>query len=144
MTITAEQGAELHAQIAHALKDADDGLTEVVKTRLRRLQELVDDLLPDADQPEQYTVIGYWRTDDTRHVIGVVKGEHEVRGGVEPNDRGLFAEQVEAESYEDAEEQVHGTGEDDEVLCPNCDEELVGEDPKYCPLCDKEEEHDRA
>lgn len=63
---------------------------------------------------EKYTVIGYWRTNDTRHVIGVVKGEVDVRGGVEPNDRGLFAELVEAESYEDAEEQVHGTTEEED------------------------------
>ena len=50
--LTPEQGAALHGQIANALKDADDGLTEVVKTRLRRLQELVDDLLPDVDADE--------------------------------------------------------------------------------------------
>lgn len=47
--LTAEQGAELHGQIAKALQDLDDGGHEVVKTRLRRLQELVDDALPDVD-----------------------------------------------------------------------------------------------
>lgn len=60
----------------------------------------------------QFTVIGYWRTDDTRHVIGVIEGEHSVVGGIEPNDRGLFAELVEAENWEAAEEQVHGSRED--------------------------------
>jgi hypothetical protein len=48
--LTVEQGAALHTQIAEALKDAEDGLLEVVKTRLRRLQELVDDLVPDVDE----------------------------------------------------------------------------------------------
>jgi hypothetical protein len=54
--LTAEQGAALHGQIANALKDADDGLMEVVKTRLRRLQELVDDVVPDVDAPPTDTV----------------------------------------------------------------------------------------
>lgn len=62
----------------------------------------------------QYTVIGFWTTADTRHVIGVIEGEHSVTGGVEPNDRGLFAELVEADSAEAAEEQVHGSREEDE------------------------------
>jgi hypothetical protein len=113
--LTVEQGAALHGQIAMALQDADDGLMETVKTRLRRLQELVDDVVPDVDREHKpFTVIGFWRTDDTRHVVGVVEGEHDVMGGVEPNDRGLFAEQVYAENWEAAEEQVHGTTENDE------------------------------
>ena len=56
----------------------------------------------------QFTVIGYWRN-DKRRVIGVVDGEHEVRGGHDPGDEGLFAELVEAENWEAAEEQIHGT-----------------------------------
>jgi hypothetical protein len=67
-----------------------------------------------SKQLKPFTVIGYWRTNDTRHVIGIVEGEHQVMGGVEPNDRGLFAEQVYAESWESAEEQVHGSTEDDD------------------------------
>jgi hypothetical protein len=63
---------------------------------------------------EQYTVIGFWNDEDERHVIGVIKGEQDVRGGVEVTEGGLFAELVYADSYEAAEEQVHGTAEDDE------------------------------
>lgn len=47
--LTPEQGAALHAQIAEALKDIEAGATEAAKTRLRRMQELVDDLVPDVD-----------------------------------------------------------------------------------------------
>lgn len=50
--LTPEQGAALHGQIANALQDADGGLMEVVKTRLRQLQEMVDDLVPDVDEED--------------------------------------------------------------------------------------------
>jgi hypothetical protein len=58
-----------------------------------------------------YTVIGYWNTGDRRHVIGVIEGRHNVSAGVEPNDRGLFAEHVTADSAEEAETIVHGSRE---------------------------------
>lgn len=60
----------------------------------------------DREAAPTFTVIGFWRNDQ-RHVIGVVDGEHEVRGGTDPGEEGLFAEHVEAESWEAAEEQVH-------------------------------------
>jgi hypothetical protein len=63
---------------------------------------------------DKYTVVGFWNEEDKRHVVGVIKGEHDVRGGEDVYDAGLFAELVEADSYEDAESQVHGTTEEDE------------------------------
>lgn len=54
--LTAEQGAALHGQIANALQDANDGALEVVKTRLRSLQEMVDALVPDVDQAPDITI----------------------------------------------------------------------------------------
>lgn len=53
--LTAEQGAALHGQIANALQDLDAGAVEVAKVRLRRLQELVDDTVPDVDGAERYS-----------------------------------------------------------------------------------------
>lgn len=61
-----------------------------------------------------FTVIGYWDDSDRRHVIGVIEGEHDVLGGEPPGEGGLFAELVEAETWEEAEQQTHGTTEDDE------------------------------
>ena len=58
--LTAEQGAALHGVIAMALQDLDSDAVEVTKVRLRRLRELVDDLVPDVDgppvPPEEITV----------------------------------------------------------------------------------------
>ncbi|MGZ4659679.1 MAG: hypothetical protein ACXVYB_00200 [Arthrobacter sp.] len=60
---------------------------------------------------KDFTVIGFWES-DRRHVIGVVEGEHDVMGGTDPGDQGLFAEFVQAETWEQAEEQIHGSRED--------------------------------
>lgn len=59
---------------------------------------------------DNYTVIGYWNEEGQRHVIGVVAGNLNVQGGVDPEDsQGLFAEVVAAEDHDVAEDMVHGT-----------------------------------
>jgi hypothetical protein len=63
---------------------------------------------------EQYTVIGFWNDEDERHVVGVIKGEHDVQCGVDVTEGGLFAELVLADSYQAAEDQVHGSTEEDD------------------------------
>lgn len=64
---------------------------------------------------DSYTVIGYWNEEGRRHVIGVVAGNREVEGGIDPEDsQGLFAELVHAADASVAEDMVHGTDEDTE------------------------------
>lgn len=61
-----------------------------------------------------YTVVGFWNNNDRRHVVGVIKGEHDVYGGVDVYEGGLFAVYLEADSAEAAEAEVHGSREGDE------------------------------
>jgi hypothetical protein len=60
-----------------------------------------------------FTVVGFWDSAGKRHVIGVIEGEHNVTGGFDVTDGGLFAVYLEAEDSEDAEAEVHGTTEED-------------------------------
>jgi hypothetical protein len=62
-------------------------------------------------EPGQFTVIGYW-DGDIRHVVGVVKGVHDVSGGDGISEEGPFAVCVHAVDAETAEHEVQGTGED--------------------------------
>lgn len=68
----------------------------------------------------KYTVVGYHDAEGRKHVIGVVHGPHVLRGGYPPYEGGIFAEVVVAESWMDAEAQVHGKRDEplEEVLNP--------------------------
>ena len=60
----------------------------------------------------KFTVVGYYDRADRKHVIGTIEGEHIIRGGYEPYEGGLFADLVEADTWQDAERQVHGEREE--------------------------------
>lgn len=60
----------------------------------------------------EYTVVGYYDSEDRKHVIGVIEGRYTVRGGYEPYEGGLFADLVVADDWHDAERQIHGTRDD--------------------------------
>lgn len=66
-----------------------------------------------------FTVIGFWGPLDEREVIGVIEGIHQVYGGAAAEnyaDGGPFAMSVYAVDPEDAEVQVQGTTEEDDIV----------------------------
>jgi len=73
---------------------------------------------------KDFTVIGFWESDQ-RHVIGVVEGQHAVMGGTDPGDQGLFADHVQAETWEQAEEMTHGSREDGDEEDEELDDEAL-------------------
>jgi hypothetical protein len=55
-----------------------------------------------------FTVVGYYDSEDRKHVIGVIEGQYLVRGGYEPYEGGLFADHVVADTWQEAEREIHG------------------------------------
>ena len=56
----------------------------------------------------EFTVVGYYDSEDRKHVIGVIEGHLQVMGGFEPYEGGIFAEHVVAHCWRDAEKEIHG------------------------------------
>lgn len=80
-----------------------------------------------------YTVIGYWKDDDSPVSVGVIEGDHAVHAGHGATEGGDWATSVTADSHEEAEHlgvaEMLATGTADEPQAPDIGERAVWADP---------------